>query len=75
MCMGRAPAPPPVPEPVPPAPPAVGNTVSKQASPAPTSEASRSSQETGSTIRSKKKGRKALVIPLVASVGSGVQTG
>ena len=77
MCLGgsRTVYPAPAPEPAPPAPPAVTNTVSKQASPAPTTEASRSSQEAGSTIRSKKKGRKSLVIPLVSSSGSGLQTG
>ena len=41
MCLGGSRySPPPPPEPAPPAPPAVLNTVSKQASPAPTSEAS-----------------------------------
>ena len=74
MCLGGSRySPPPPPEPAPPAPPAVLNTVSKQASPAPTSEASRSSQELATTIREKKKGRKSLVIPLVQSSGSGLQ--
>tara|TARA_B100001964_G_C13976783_1_gene484378 strand:- start:286 stop:510 length:225 start_codon:yes stop_codon:yes gene_type:complete len=59
----------------PPAPPAATNLVSAQASPSPTDEASRSSQETGTTITAKKKGKKALKIDLVASGGSGVQTG
>lgn len=74
MCLGggRSYAPP-APPPVPPAPPAATNLVSAQASPSPTDEASRSAQETGTTIVAKKKGRKSLRIPLVSSSGSGVQ--
>ena len=79
MCLGggRQSNPPPQDPPAatPPAPPAATNLVSAQASPSPTDEASRSSQETGSTILAKKKGKKALKIDLVASGGSGVQTG
>jgi hypothetical protein len=73
MCFGGSNyTPPPTPV-IPPRPPAATNLVSAQASPSPTDEASRSSQETGSTIVAKKKGRKSLKIPLVASSGSGVQ--
>ena len=54
---------PPTPAPVvPPAPPAATNLVSAQASPSPTDAASVSSQETGTTILAKKKGKKALKI-------------
>ena len=76
MCFGGGSSysPPPAPAPVAPVPPAATNLVSAQASPSPTDEASRSSQETGTTIVAKKKGKKALKIDLVSSGGSGVQT-
>ena len=73
MCLGGGNSPAPAPAPVSPTPPAVTNTVSNQSSPAPTSDASRASNETGSTIRSKKKGRSDLVIPMTNSTGSGLQ--
>jgi hypothetical protein len=73
MCLGGRSSPPPAPAPVSPTPPAASNTVSNQSSPAPTSDASRNSNEEGTTIRSKKKGRSNLVIPLANSSGSGLQ--